>query len=83
MDNSKKLKLIWDFRGPDAAITAQHHATHLKEYQQSHQLSQNIIATEKISDAHFIAFLVVSDAEMPPVRDALRPHRGQIYTGDL
>ena len=79
MSEERKLKLIWDFRGPDAATTAQHHAIHLKEYLESHQLSLNIVGTENISPAHAIAFLVVVDHEMRPVRDALKPHRGQIY----
>ena len=29
---SKKIKLIWDFRGPSALQTAEHHALHLNEY---------------------------------------------------
>lgn len=80
MSNERILKLIWDFRGPDAATTAAHHATHLQEFSGSHRLSQNISGSEKISDAHAIAFLVVTESEMPSVRDALKPHRGQLYT---
>ncbi len=80
MSNERILKLIWDFRGPDAATTAVHHATHLQEFSGSHRLSQNISGSEKISDAHAIAFLVVTESEMPSVRDALKPHRGQLYT---
>lgn len=79
MPEDRKLKLIWDFKGPDAEITAQHHAVHLKEYLNTHQLSLNIVGSEKLSEAHAIAFLVVTDAEMRPVRDALKPHRGQIF----
>ena len=29
---ANKIKLLWDFRGPDAKETAKHHTTHLKEY---------------------------------------------------
>lgn len=79
MSEERKLKLIWDFRGPDAELTAKHHSVHLKEYLHTHQLSMNLVGSEKISEAHFIAFMVVTDAEMRPVRDALKPHRGQIY----
>jgi len=28
---------------------------------------------------HTIAFLVVNESEMKPIRDALKPHRGQVY----
>ena len=29
---SRKIKLLWDFRGEDAAETAKHHTIHLKEF---------------------------------------------------
>ncbi len=28
---------------------------------------------------HSLAFMVVEEGQMPGVRDALRPHRGEIY----
>ena len=28
----RKIKLLWDFRGPDALETAKHHTIHLKEF---------------------------------------------------
>lgn len=83
MPEEKLLKLIWDFRGPDAEITAQHHAIHLKEYKNSRNLSLDHSGSEKLSDSHAIAYLVVTEKEMPPVRDALKPHRGQIFDSKL
>lgn len=79
MAEERMLKLIWDFRGPDAEITAKHHALHLKEYTRSHDLSMEISGSQNLSEGHAIAYLVVSDNEMPAVRDDLRPHRGQIF----
>ncbi|GAA4955729.1 hypothetical protein GCM10023314_31860 [Algibacter agarivorans] len=76
----RKLKLIWDFHGPDANKIAQHHEIHLKEYIASEHLTINITGVENLIDMHSIAFLVVNDNEMKPVRDALKPHRGQVYT---
>lgn len=75
----KKLKLIWDFRGPDSARTAEHHAIHLKEYADNNNLSLPS-GFEAIKPDHHIAYLVVNESEMRPVRDALRPHRGQVYS---
>ena len=74
-----KLKLIWDFRGPDAPKIAEHHVVHLKEYIATQQTELNIVRFEKITDFHFIAFMVVNENEMKPIRDALKPHRGQLY----
>jgi hypothetical protein len=83
MSEEKKLKLIWDFRGPDAEATARHHAIHLKEFRNSHDLQMDFSGSEKLSEAHAIAYLVVTEKEMPAVRDALRPHRGQLFQTDL
>ena len=74
-----KLKLIWDFHGPNAFKTAQHHEIHLKEYIQIKKLDITITGTEHLSEMHAIAFLVIEEELMKPVRDALKPHRGQIY----
>lgn len=75
----KKLKLIWDFRGPDAQKTAEHHEIHLKEFIQTDKLQNDITGVETISELYSVAFLVVDESEMISVRDRLRPHRGEWY----
>lgn len=37
----KHIKLIWDFRGPEAQKIAEHHVIHLKEYATAHDLDKN------------------------------------------
>lgn len=76
----RRLKLIWDFRGPVSQKTAEHHLVHLKEYIAINDLNITITGVEILNEMHSIAFLVVDESEMIPVRDALRPHRGQVYT---
>ena len=75
----RKLKLIWDFRGPDALKTAEHHAIHLKEFITIDKTDLNITGFSALTDLHAIAFMVVNETEMKPIRDALKPHRGQVY----
>ena len=75
----QRLKLIWDFRGPAGQQTALHHEKHLKEYASAEGLTEPITGTEALQEFHHIAFLVVNSDEMKPVRDALKPHRGQLY----
>lgn len=77
--NIRLLKLIWDFKGPDAARTAEHHAIHLKEFAGKNGLSAELSGIEAVSQMHSIAFLIVQEKDMPAVRDALKPHRGQLY----
>ncbi|WP_405570618.1 hypothetical protein [Winogradskyella sp. Asnod2-B02-A] len=76
----RKLKLIWDFKGPAGEKTAEHHLIHLKEYISINKLDVTITGTEVISDMHSLAYLVVDESEMKPIRDALKPHRGQVFT---
>lgn len=76
----RKLKLIWDFRGPVSQKTAEHHLIHLKEYISLETLDISITGIETLSDMHSLAYLVVNESEMKPIRDALKPHRGQVYS---
>ncbi|WP_321539151.1 hypothetical protein [Flavobacterium piscinae] len=73
---SRKIKLIWDFRGPASAKTAEHHEIHLKEFIEAEQLPLNITGFEIYNEMYAIAFMVVTDENMIAVRDALKPHRG-------
>jgi len=77
---SRKIKLIWDFRGEVAAKTAEHHEIHLKEYIVIEKLPIDITGFEVINDMHAIAFMLVTDENMIQVRDALKPHRGELYS---
>jgi len=73
------IKLLWDFRGPNAGPIAQHHVAHLKEFAQTENLNHTRCDVEVISELHHIAFMVVEKAKMNELRERLKPHRGQIY----
>ncbi|WP_179346378.1 hypothetical protein [Winogradskyella ursingii] len=75
----RKLKLIWDFRGPASLKTAEHHLLHLKEYIKIEKLNIEITGIETLNDMHSLAYLVVDEDDMKPIRDALKPHRGQLH----
>lgn len=75
----RKLKLIWDFKGPDALKIAEHHEKHLKEFISIKKTQLNITGFSLVKDLHAIAFMVVLEDEMKPIRDALKPHRGQLF----
>ncbi len=76
----RKLKLIWDFRGPDALKIAQHHEIHLKDYIKSKKVSTKITGVDQPNSMHCLAFMIVKEDEMKAVRDDLKPHRGQVYS---
>ena len=74
-----KIKLIWDFRGPVAGKTAEHHEKHLKEFILVEGLYLNITGYQHLNEIYSLAFMVVSEENMITVRDALKPHRGEVY----
>lgn len=76
---SKFIKLIWDFRGPDSANTSQHHAVHLNEFIEKHNLEKSFANYEKVDENYSIAFIVVENEKMTFVRDLLKPQRGELY----
>jgi hypothetical protein len=78
---SRQIKLIWDFRGPASAKTAEHHEKHLKEFILIEQLPITITGFEILNEMYAIAFMVVTDEHMIQVRDALKPHRGELFNG--
>ncbi|HEU0137623.1 MAG TPA: hypothetical protein VFQ50_10055, partial [Flavobacterium sp.] len=60
----RKIKLIWDFRGPAASKTAEHHEIHLKEYIERENLQLKITGFKTIDDLYAIAFMVVEEKNM-------------------
>ncbi|WNM20284.1 putative peptidoglycan binding domain-containing protein [Flavobacterium capsici] len=76
---SRKIKLIWDFRGETAAKIAEHHEKHLKEYIAMENFEEKTTGFEVVSELYAIAFMVVDEKNMILVRDALKPHRGEVY----
>lgn len=79
----RKIKLIWDFRGPAASKTAEHHEIHLKEYIAIEKLEINITGFQILNEMHAIAFMVVNDETMIQVRDSLKPHRGELFEENI
>ena len=74
---NRKIKLIWDFNGPDAEGIAKHHAIHLNDYKLAEQDDTIINCDyEKVSENNYIAFLITHQSEMVRLRDKLLPKRG-------
>lgn len=74
----RKIKLIWDFRGPDALETAKHHAIHLKEFTQIDNLPYHEVDIQEVNPHLVNAYIIVDESQMITFRDALKPHRGEI-----
>lgn len=75
----ERVRLIWDFRGPNAQMTAQHHAVHLREFAKAENLKNTLCDMQIMAEMHYIAYLVVEKSLVNELRERLKPHRGQIY----
>jgi hypothetical protein len=77
----RQIKLIWDFRGPNALPTAAHHEIHLKDFIKAEEIEgREKTGVETISDMHALAFWVIPESEVKVYRDILKPNRGTLYT---
>ncbi len=76
---NRKIKLIWDFRGPAAGKTAEHHEKHLKEFIAFEKLDLNVTGYQHFNEMYSLAYIVVEESNMISMRDALKPHRGEVY----
>jgi len=76
------IKLIWDFRGPNAEKTAEHHIIHLKEFAEAEAISPYICTTEQVTDMHWMAVMIVAEKHMNDLRERLKPNRGQRYQSE-
>ncbi len=76
---SRKIKLIWDFRGSSAENIAKHHEIHLKEFVNSNKIKVYETGNETFGELYSIAFMVVDEENMILVRDTLKPHRAEVF----
>lgn len=71
-----RIRLIWDFFGPDAERTARHHARHLEDFVARENVTDTASGAEAGNPGHWMAFLIVNHDDVTTLRQALRPQRG-------
>lgn len=75
---NRKIKLIWDFRGPEALEIAKHHVIHLEEFALKEELYFFETNFDAVNDLYCMAYITVKEEDMITYRDALVPHRGEV-----
>lgn len=73
----KKIKLIWDFHGPESKEIAQHHERHLKEFIIKKKFQSHLTGVDSFDDSYSTAYLIVNEEDMIEIRDLLKPNRGE------
>jgi hypothetical protein len=76
---NRRIKLIWDFRGPDALETAKHHVVHLREFTSMQRLPYHAADAEELSENYAVAFFIIDEKNLITFRDALKPHRAVLF----
>tara|TARA_Y100000816_G_C26088120_1_gene574533 strand:- start:1393 stop:1626 length:234 start_codon:yes stop_codon:yes gene_type:complete len=73
----KKIKLIWDFRGPISQKTAQHHLKHLVEFFKIENKKLFESGMKSLSEIHNYTYAIVLKEDLEFFKRTLKPHRGQ------
>ena len=76
----EKIRLIWDFRGPDCEKIAKHYKIHLSDFLNTNNSVYFDFNDKKITTLHHIVYLIVLTSSMKYFRDNLKPNRGEIAT---
>ena len=74
----EKIKLIWDFRGPNGKNTATHHEKHLKEFFKIENKKMFQSGTEALNELHHLAYVIILKKDLNEIKLTLKPHRGEI-----
>lgn len=74
--------MIWDFKGPDGLQIAKHHQIHLNEFIAAEKLVSTA-GFQEINEIYAITFMIVEEQNMIMVRDALKPHRAELYVDSI
>ena len=77
--SEQKIRLKWDFRGPEAKQTAKHFLTHLIEFLHKENLSrynkESYQGVEQASSNLCSVFLIIESKELTFFKEHLKPHR--------
>tara|TARA_S200000501_G_scaffold377560_1_gene436404 strand:+ start:4219 stop:4443 length:225 start_codon:yes stop_codon:yes gene_type:complete len=70
----QKIKLLWDFRGPNAKKIANHH---LKDFFKVSDKKLFESGIKKENEFHHFSFVVILNKDLESVKLNLKPNRGQ------
>ena len=72
-----KIKLIWDFRGPQSKEIANHHLKHLIEFFKDEKDEVLKSGVEFITPYHNIVYAIVFEKDVQGLKAKLKPNRAQ------
>lgn len=75
---NRKIRIIWDFHGPKAQGTAEHHVRHLLTFMEKEKLVLIDSGVASAADNHFMAYITVHEHDVILIRDTLKPHRALV-----
>jgi len=69
------LRLLWDYRGPNAKGIAEHFVMHLESYSQRHNLGKLQMDVLENRPGWWSAYLDAPEEQFPELKKSLKPHR--------
>lgn len=70
-----KVKLIWNFYGPDSKQTADHHLSHLNTFLLNENISYFSTGVECVNE-NYCSYVVMSKEKIDFIRKKLNPNKG-------
>lgn len=70
-----KIRLMWDFFGPDAAGTAKHHQIHLHEFFGKESIETTAYGVGTAGTNHAMSWCEIEEQHADAISKALKPQR--------
>ena len=74
----RRIKLIWDFRGPASPQTAAHFKIHLLEFFASEKMLLLDSGVATVNEVHHYTYAIIDKQNLDTIKTALKPTRGQL-----
>ena len=74
----EKIKLIWDFRGPDGKNIAYSSRETFKRIFEIENKKLFKSGTESLNELHHIAYVIILKKDLNEIKLILKPNRGEI-----
>ncbi len=69
----RTLRIVWEFRGPGAQKTAEHHKVHLLDYLEREKVTVEECEVENHSEMFSSAYIICDEETAMKLRDPLKP----------
>ena len=71
----RRVKLLWDFFGPDSKKIAEHHLVHLSDFSKNESISFHNSGIDFESENNYYSFITIDFSNLDVIKKKLKPNR--------